>query len=244
MSSVGGLDGTTVPEAVPEALAAAQPMGYARSKLVAEKVVAAAAASTGMRARVLRVGQLVGDVRGAGAWNAHEAVPLVVRGVWSTGCFPALAERPSWLPVDVAAEAVVGVVLGKAEAGPVVYHILNPGRFGWCEDLVPALKRTGRLPAGWEVVEPVEWVGRLEGSEGDVERNPARKLLAFWKVKYGGRREGGGKVARGVEFEMGRTLVEAPVLGEVRMDEVLRAEGWLERVLDRWTQEWGVEPGR
>lgn len=82
----------TVPETVPQPLAAAQKMGYGRSKLVAEKVIEAAGQRTGLRARVLRIGQLVGDLYGVGDWNTTEAIPLLVRGVWSTGVLPGLDE--------------------------------------------------------------------------------------------------------------------------------------------------------
>lgn len=81
-----------VPERVPGPLAAAQKTGYGRSKLVGEKVVRAAAETTGIRARSLRIGQLVGDVGGAGDWNGTEAIPLLVRGVVRTGVVPALEE--------------------------------------------------------------------------------------------------------------------------------------------------------
>lgn len=48
-------------------------------------------ASTGMHARVFRIGQLTGDEATA-AWNDTEAVPLMIRSAISTGALPALDE--------------------------------------------------------------------------------------------------------------------------------------------------------
>lgn len=266
-AGVGAGDGqvvTVAPEAVPQPLAAAQKMGYGRSKLVAEKVVeAAAAAGEGVRARVLRIGQLVGDLYGVGDWNTTEAIPLLVRGVWSTGVLPALDEvscfsclvwwggcelltvmqSPSWLPIDVAAAAILDIALpedresgrveGQGEGGGVVYHILNPQHFHWTRDFVPALRRTGLLPE-FEVVSPEEWLAKLRDSDPDVEKNPSRKLLEFWEGKYG-QRAGGKKMLR---HETKNTLVQAPRLGDVPLADVLKNGDWLERVVRRWISSW------
>lgn len=67
-----------------------QGTGYARSKYVGEEVVLEAA-RRGADARVLRVGQLVGDT-GVGAWNAGEGVPLMIRTAETLGVLPELDE--------------------------------------------------------------------------------------------------------------------------------------------------------
>ncbi len=94
-SSLSAAAGTPAPATVAEAhiedLAHAQAMGYARSKLVAEHVVRAAGEKTGMRARVLRLGQIVGDTA-HGMWNPTEAIPLMVRSANTVGALPALDE--------------------------------------------------------------------------------------------------------------------------------------------------------
>ncbi len=71
-------------------------MGYARSKMVAEIIVKAAAKQTGMNARVLRVGQIVGDTQ-IGQWNSPEAIPLMIRSAVTVGALPALEEVKSLL---------------------------------------------------------------------------------------------------------------------------------------------------
>ncbi|KAL1649595.1 hypothetical protein SLS58_001652 [Diplodia intermedia] len=239
-----------VPEAVPRPFAAAQGMGYGRSKLVGEKIVAAAARTGGMRmrarARVLRIGQLVGDLGGAGDWNGTEAVPLLVRGVGETGVLPALDENMSWLPIDVAAASILDIALpvgGRESGGGVrdvveddaatVYHILNPQTFHWTRDFIPALRRTGMLPP-FEVVSPAEWLEKLRDSDPDVQKNPSRKLLGFWEGKYG--QEATGK--KTLKFQTEKTLEMAPRLGEVPMADILRSDEWLGRVVRRWVSSW------
>ena len=80
-----------VPEAVLEDLSHAANTGYGRSKMVAEHIVRNAVLSTGMYARVLRIGQLAGDTK-EGEWNETEAIPLMIRSALATRSLPMLDE--------------------------------------------------------------------------------------------------------------------------------------------------------
>lgn len=56
----------------------AAPMGYGRSKLISERILAEAAATSGLRAAVCRVGIVAGPVeRKEGMWSRHEYIPAV-----------------------------------------------------------------------------------------------------------------------------------------------------------------------
>lgn len=94
-SSISAAAGTPIPATVRETyienLAHAQDMGYARSKLITEHIVKAACEKTGMKARVLRLGQIIGDTE-HGIWNTTEAIPLMIRSVHTMGVLPALNE--------------------------------------------------------------------------------------------------------------------------------------------------------
>jgi thioester reductase-like protein len=94
-SSISAAAGTPLPAVIAEAhvpkLAHAQNMGYARSKLVTERIVKAAAEQTGMVATVLRVGQIIGDSE-QGIWNTTEAIPLMIQSAVTMGALPALDE--------------------------------------------------------------------------------------------------------------------------------------------------------
>jgi nucleoside-diphosphate-sugar epimerase len=85
----------TIPETAIENLEHAQQTGYGRSKLVTEHIVRNAMRMTNMHARVLRIGQLSGDMRSA-IWNDTEAVALMIRSALTVKALPALDERPSW----------------------------------------------------------------------------------------------------------------------------------------------------
>lgn len=102
-SSISAAAGTPLPAIIPETyisdLTHAQGMGYARSKLVTESIIKAAAEQTGMVARVLRVGQIVGDTR-IGLWNNTEAISLMIRSAVTIGALPALEEVFSLCVLD------------------------------------------------------------------------------------------------------------------------------------------------
>ncbi|KAJ0161730.1 putative gluconokinase [Colletotrichum tanaceti] len=165
-----------VPEAVPD-LEWAQGMGYAQSKVVAEHLCARATRA-GIKARVLRIGQIVADTR-HGVWNATEAIPLMLQTALTVGALPKLAETPSWLPVDTVAQGVVDISLSDADG--VFANVANPTTFSWSDDLLPALRAAG---LDFEEVEPKEWVRRLRASDPDPAANPPIKLVDFFASKY------------------------------------------------------------
>lgn len=184
------------------------------------------------RVAVLRIGQLCGD-RERGVWNVTEAWPLMLASKASTGCLPMLrGERLAWLPVDLAAEAVLGVAgmyasttLDGGEEVPV-YHILNPDRTATWSDLLAWLQRLD--PEPFEIVPAREWVRRLEGLRGEEAKHPSRKLLGLWKEAYGGEEGSGGEIV----FEMERTRREVGVMRDVQPvgeEAFRRIWGWIGR---------------
>jgi thioester reductase-like protein len=161
----------------------AQQTGYARSKLVAERLCQHAQ-HAGLDARVLRVGQIVGDTR-HGQWNATEAIPLMIRSAISMGALPALDDTLTWLPTDVVARVMVEIC--QASKRQDVYNIVNPRSFNWTRDLLPMLRDAGLK---FEQVSPQEWLKRLASSNPDPAVNPTIKLLDFFRSKYATPRTG------------------------------------------------------
>lgn len=94
-SSISAAAGTPLPAVIQEShiddLSHAQNMGYARSKLVTEQIVKAAAEKTDIVASVLRIGQIVGDTTN-GQWNTTEAIPLMIQSVNALQALPELDE--------------------------------------------------------------------------------------------------------------------------------------------------------
>jgi carbohydrate kinase (thermoresistant glucokinase family) len=177
VSTVAKCPDTHTPEQLAE-LEWAQDMGYAQSKCVAERLCMAAAAKTGIKARVLRVGQIVADTV-HGVWNDTEAIPLMMQSAITIGALPKLQESPSWTPVDVIAKAVTEISL--SDAGSIVANVTNAKTFSWSNDLLPALRQAG---LEFEEVEPQQWVERLRASNQDAVSNPPVKLVDFFASKY------------------------------------------------------------
>lgn len=178
VSATAATPGTVVPEALPSSLSYAQGMGYAQSKLVTEHLCDRASRQVGLRARVLRVGQIVGDTQ-HGKWNTTEAIPLMLQAARTIGALPELDETSYWLSVDIVAKACSEIACSAADSG--VMNIVNEKSFHWSRDLLPLLKDAGLQ---FETVPQLEWIRRLRASESDPVKNPPIKLLDFFANKY------------------------------------------------------------
>ena len=246
ISSISAAAGTPSPATIPETIiedpSHAQNMGYARSKWVAEHIVHSAASTTGMNARVLRSGQIIGDSV-LGNWNATEAIPLMFRSTDVIGALPDLDENPSWLPVDKCAQAILelsGLPLSVSENieayedetsvdGPdVVYNVQNPKTVSWTQDVLPALAAGGLK---FDIVGQREWVQRLRQSEQDPNLNPTIKLLDFFAEKYDNDKPG----RSGLVFETSKAEERSAAIAEF-YDVV--SSGLLGRCVQSWKKTW------
>lgn len=179
VSSVAKYKGPdNVPESVMTDFSTAQDMGYAQSKWVTEKLCEIVSDETPLHAGVLRVGQMVGDTV-HGVWNETEAISLMIKSADVLHALPALADNPSWLPVDFAARTIVDVVLRPASSPTACpcWHVLNPQTISWIDDVLPALKAAG---LEFDIVSPAKWV-QLLGQSDESPKNPTRKLLKFFE---------------------------------------------------------------
>ena len=97
-SSVSVAGGTPRPGNIPEKpienVNNVQSTGYAQSKYVAEWITVNAAKMHAIDAKVLRVGQLIGDTK-IGEWNVNEGVPMLIQTATTIGALPRLDEV-SW----------------------------------------------------------------------------------------------------------------------------------------------------
>ncbi|KAI5781550.1 aminoadipate-semialdehyde dehydrogenase large subunit [Geopyxis carbonaria] len=154
VSSTASTPGSQVAESHESHLPCAQATGYARSKLVAENICFLAARTASIPARVLRLGQLIGDTAN-GIWNNTEAIPRMVQLAGSTGKLPqfALDTENQWLPVDTAASAILDLSLLLPHAAPLaaVWNVTNPTPTSW-RTFVNALGRT------FDIVSTQEWL--------------------------------------------------------------------------------------
>ncbi|KAJ9111498.1 hypothetical protein QFC22_006525 [Naganishia vaughanmartiniae] len=178
ISAVAAHTGPVNAEAVSANPADAQSMGYARSKWVAENMVALAAQTRGIRSESLRIGQMVGDTL-HGVWNETEAIPLQLKSAQTIGAMPDLDETLSWLPVDLAAKSIMEVMYCPRHQP--LWHILNSSTQTSWPTVWKALKVAG---IDFEVVSKREWIIRLRKSNPDVTVNPTYKLVDFFGNKY------------------------------------------------------------
>ena len=193
----------------------ASPLGYSRSKWVAESICEVAHTKTRMRDHitVLRIGQLCGDTKN-GIWNMTEAWPMLLSTIKVTNSLPDLKEEKlGWLPVDIAAKAVlelalVGIEQLRNKQTTPVYHILNPSTHPTWSEMLQWLRQ---LSPGFEIVSPGTWLWRLKTLHGKAADHPARKLLGLWtKTFYEANESAEAKTE--IVFEMEQTKEMIPTL--------------------------------
>ncbi|KAF2130442.1 acetyl-CoA synthetase-like protein [Dothidotthia symphoricarpi CBS 119687] len=232
-SSVSSAAATPRPGSVPETpvkdIAHVQGTGYARSKFVAEHIVRNAAHDAGASARVLRIGQLIGDSK-AGEWNTTEGIPLMIQTAETLGALPALDEEMSWLPVDYAA-SIIRDVCAAGNANPdLVYHVLNPTRFHWTRDMLPALAAAGLQ---FKTLPTDQWMDRLRNSDRDPKTNPPIKLLDWFESKYGPKASTVKKGA--LEYETTETRKDSETIGSVPD---VTDKAYVKMVVERLRRHW------
>lgn len=193
IASVSSSSSSSIAEQISDEPSDASPIGYSRSKWVAESICVKAhtfaqEACIPLDIEILRIGQLCGDTK-YGIWNKTEAWPLMLSTFDVVGCLPDLShEQINWLPLDTAACAIGEVAFRKgpedvSEAAPIVYHIVNPhSKPSWRQMLHWLQEKEGdRL----QIVAPATWLQLIEDRlASDYPDHPSRKLLSLWKDAY------------------------------------------------------------
>ncbi|TVY71259.1 Adenylate-forming reductase Nps10 [Lachnellula suecica] len=207
-----------IPEILSTEASDADDLGYSKSKWIAEQICASATKVKNMRGKIniVRIGQLTGDTRN-GAWSMSEAWPLMLSTVRELKCLPNIKQKLDWLPVDVAAEAVVDITLAASPRTDTadVYHVVqNSSESDW-NGLLGWLARREEF----EIVEPTTWMERLEG----MEQHPAKSLLWLWNKAYG--LDGGG--GKDVKFKTEKAMLASKALRNSNgVDEALMVKLW------------------
>ena len=209
--------------------------GYGEAKNAGTQILEHAAKEWGVHSSVVRVGQVAGPVRRReGMWPRGEWVPRLVAGSGVMGVVPGdlgAFERIDWTPVDVTAEIVVEMALGRGarigETPCVEYaHVVSPGSCAW-GDLAPAVREY----FGSENVKAVslqEWVHELEvyAPEGEGE-NPATDLLSFFEYMV-------------QVTQAGKTAPVFATQESVNLSRTLRETGCVTiEMMGVWLEQWG-----
>lgn len=228
VSTVSQITGT-VPTAVPS-FDKAHRMGYAQSKLVSEHIVQRAVQDVGVKARVIRVGQITSDTAN-GIWNETEAIPLLLSTVRTLGILPALDETHRWLPVDIVAKTFADISL--SDSVDMVFNLANHSAFHWTDELLPKLREAG---LEFEQVEREEWLKQLRDSDPDPAINPTIKLLDFYEAKYG---EGSKKMRRAALYDTGN----AEFISSSLRDAVALEPGLINKMVNNFLRPWWASQG-
>lgn len=216
-----------VPERILDEPSAATNLGYSQSKWVAEHICQRASELPKLRGKVsiFRVGQLSGDSE-TGIWNTKEAWPLLLSTVKLTDSLPNLENEPlDWLPVDVAAAAMIEGALSVKphnEGDLAIYHLLNDtASTTWSDMLSWARKKST-----FEIVDPDEWIRRLEQAVERGSDQPALQLLDHWKNAFGDRNTMTRKPRRQM-FETATSRAALPTMSVIKpVDEAYFSKLW------------------
>ncbi|KAI1743683.1 acetyl-CoA synthetase-like protein [Xylaria scruposa] len=204
---------TNVPEAPLQSLEYAAATGYARSKLICERICEAAGAG-GAAVGVLRVGQISADSVN-GIWNEKEHVPLLVRSATEVKALPRLhgyEGRCEWMPVDTVAATVLQLADKlTAGTGASFYNITPSHAFSWNDRFLPVLREAG---LEFEEVDLTEWLKRLRACASELgsaaeEKLPAIKLADYYEATYG---ESAAGYASNLKYENDRACKDSDAL--------------------------------
>ncbi|KAL8711957.1 MAG: hypothetical protein Q9220_003653 [cf. Caloplaca sp. 1 TL-2023] len=172
---------------------AAQEMGYAESKNVAEHILHRAFTNAGVPSTTLRVGQIAGPLSSPGVWNPNEWVPSLVKTSLYTGVWPDKGMMDvDWIPVDSLARIVTEISLASPPPSPSsdpseaaeVLNLVNPHPVPWSTML-----DTFRQHFGAEKIKLVtlsDWIEQLERLDATNPKTlaqcPAIKILPFFRA--------------------------------------------------------------
>ncbi|KAH8679015.1 hypothetical protein BGZ60DRAFT_561989 [Tricladium varicosporioides] len=208
-SSTASILGSNHPSPIPEVISTdpsdSDRLGYSKSKWIAEAICEKASQNEKLKGRVhiVRIGQLTGDTQN-GIWNMSEAWPLMLATVHRLASLPRLEEKLAWLPLDIAAQAILEIIENETEITEQkscgVYHVVNNSWSTRWNDLLIWLQDL-QMQAGkhFDIVELDVWLGRLEALGSD----PAQSLIGLWRSAYAGERKMDGKVGQALPMTFG-----------------------------------------
>ncbi|KAI0430794.1 acetyl-CoA synthetase-like protein [Xylaria sp. FL1042] len=198
LSSVGNLaavDPSTAPPEAPvhDALAPLR-FGYAQSKHVAERIMAAACTLCGIPISTVRVGQVGGSASESGSpWPEQRWISALLRTAKTIGFMPTHVALIDWVPVETVAAVLSSLIIRPAkrvasEQEMDVFHVYPSQPLPPWEILVEIMCKTYGVT---ETLPLPEWIKRLRSisehvTPDDLEKMPALKVLDFYEASGDG----------------------------------------------------------
>ncbi|KLO13762.1 acetyl-CoA synthetase-like protein [Schizopora paradoxa] len=169
-SSVGVVQNYTKQVPVSETLMEASSAvwsGYSESKWVCEEILANVASETPLRPVIIRVDQLSG-MSTNGFWTVRDWVPAIFTSSVHIGCLPDAGGAVSWIPIDIAAQAVVEM----RDAEYQVLHISHPKPTKWSTIVRHASQLLDIPTVPFDV-----WLSNLETASRRISGARAEEIL-------------------------------------------------------------------
>ncbi|KAG7447913.1 acetyl-CoA synthetase-like protein [Guyanagaster necrorhizus] len=141
--------------------------GYGESKWVSEELLRTA---KDLHYLIIRAGQLCGAANGT--WNVNEWVPAMVQSSLKLGCFPGGDRTISWVPVHVAAQAIVDYV----DRPEYFIHLVHPKPVLWS-----GIASVISAELNVKLVPYIQWLDELEKSTLDAAALPAIRILPYYR---------------------------------------------------------------
>lgn len=207
-----------IPEDFIEDHHAAQPMGYAESKNVAEHILYKASKQLRASSTILRVGQIAGPLTSKGKWNEDEWVPALIKSSKSLGCLPASLPDIDWIPVDSLAAIIAEISLSSTRlTGASFFNLVNPNLTPW-ESLLETLK----VHLGCKETVPLQqWIKRLQSLDAIdpkiIAQYPAIKILDFFQSLAGQNGLGDVRYSTQKAVAASKTMATLPAIGPEAM---------------------------
>lgn len=232
ISAVGNMDGVTAEERVYNEWTASDGTGYGQSKLIAERLLDAAARDAGIPCTICRVGQIAGPRGSAGKWPEREWLPTLVKSSRALGKLPqslGMLHTVDWVPVDVVGKVIVELMtasipeIAEPSSAAVVYHVANPSPTSWSEYVEGISRLLGGTKGPLEQVPLESWLELVRTSGRDPAEVPAVKLLDFFSENA--------RSDKRVLLDTIKTRSQCKALADVGP---IRAE-WIEN----WIRQWG-----
>ncbi|KAL9005017.1 MAG: hypothetical protein Q9188_002198 [Gyalolechia gomerana] len=177
------MEDAIVPEAFTTDDRCANDIGYAKAKLVCERIIENAAhnLSCDLDIAFVRVGQLSGSSQ-SGRWNTNEHLAALFKSSQVVGNLPRLKGTLSWTPVDLAAATVAEIVLCR-DSDKKVYHLENPIRQPWV-DVLQTMAASLNIPLTKFLPFDV-WMDKICAVPAEDDRTvPVKRLETFFRTDF------------------------------------------------------------
>ncbi|KXT10371.1 hypothetical protein AC579_9153 [Pseudocercospora musae] len=219
-----------VPEVpIEEWSAASLESGYGQSKLVSERILAAAAASADIPCAICRLGQIAGPSPGDGEWQRNEWLPTLVVTSRNMDCLPQSLgsfDDVDWVPIDLAAQIVLDFVQHSTKSRKSrqvkVYHAVNPRPTPWGA-LLPAVQNSLAVHKTAPFSNWIDQLAKLR--DHDVNQFPALKLATFFRSLLTTAGDGNGRV----KLDTTESQRASWTLAEMKAISGAHLQGWIRR---------------